>query len=122
LRAVLFVGLCAAVVAALWAVATRGYPGLGAVLAPLAILQLWTVHRDAACGALLCWDQGLWTLEHGGVRRVIEPGRRSTATRWVIYLPFTEQTTGRAGRLWLYADSSPPEPLRQLRVRLTLLG
>ena len=82
---------------------------------------LWRLRNDPLVGAELRWCQGVWTLEHEGIQRVILPTSRSTMTPWVIYLAFTEQPAGPGGHLWLYVDCACSQQLRRLRVRLILV-
>jgi hypothetical protein len=120
LRAALCGALCLICFYALWLLYVRGYVFLVFPLALLVTGLLWRLCRDSTVGIELRWHQGLWTLEHAGVQRVICPTRRSTATPWVIYLAFTDQPVGPGGHLWLYVDCASTAQLRRLRVRLTL--
>jgi hypothetical protein len=120
LRATLYRALCGICTYALWLIYARGYGVLTAVLAMIVVYLLLRLRRDRLAGAELCWRQGRWTLEQAGAQRVIVPGKRSTAMPWAIYLAFTDQTAGRGGHMWLYADCASSTQLRRLRVRLTL--
>ncbi len=120
LRAALYGGLCGVCVSALWLLYVRGYALLVVLCALWVTYLLWHLRRDPLVDAQLRWRQGIWTLEYAGVQRIIVPGRRSTATPWVIYLAYTEQPAGCCGHLWLYIDSASAAQLRRLRVRLTL--
>ena len=121
LRAALHAALCCAAVYALWSIGTRGYPLLALLLTPLSVVQLWRLRHDRMIGTELCWRQGCWLLQQGTRQQVIEPTARSIATRWVVYLAFRDVRSGRAGQLWLYADSTSTAQLRRLRVRVALL-
>ncbi len=121
LRAVLHGALCLVCVYALWLLYARGYVVVVVLLALLVTYLLWRLRRDPLVGVELRWRQGLWTLEHAGVQRVILPTRRSTATPWVIYLAFSDLPAGPGGHLWLYVDCACSQQLRRLRVRLTLV-
>jgi hypothetical protein len=120
LRTTLYYALCLICVYAVWLLYTRGYAVLVVLLILLLTGLLWLLRRDPVVAVELRWRQGIWTLEHAGVRRVIVPTRRSTATPWVIYLAFSDLSAGRGGHLWLYADCASSDQLRRLRVRLTL--
>lgn len=121
LRTSLFWLLCMMTCCTLWAICERGYAVLALLLSPPAAGLLWRLRRDAAEGSQVCWRAGVWTLEQYGVRRVISPLARCTVTPWLVYLVFADLAAGSVGRLWLYVDSAPREPMRQLRVRLTLM-
>jgi len=120
LRTALYYALCLICVYALWLIFTRGYVVLVVLLIPLVTGLLWHLRRDPLVAVELRWRQGLWTLEHAGVQRVILPTRRSTITPWVIYLAFSDLQAGPGGHLWLYVDCACSQQLRRLRVRLTL--
>ena len=120
LRALFYSVLCVVCVYALWLLYARGYPVVVLLFAPLVTYLVWGLRRDPMVGAELRWSQGQWTLEQAGVRRVIVPGKRSTATPWVIYMAFTAQPVSPIGRLWLFVDCAAAAQLRRLRVRLTL--
>jgi hypothetical protein len=120
LRAALYSALCPVCIFALGLMYARGYVVLVALLTLLVTNLLWRLRRDPMVGVELRWREGLWTLERAGVRRVIFPTRRSTATPWVIYLAFSDLPAGPGGHLWLYVDCASRAQLRRLRVRLTL--
>jgi hypothetical protein len=121
LRAVLHGALCLVCVYALWLLCARGNVVIVVLLALYVTYLLSHLRCDPALGVELRWRQGLWTLEHAGVQRMILPTRRSTITPWVIYLAFSDLQAGPGGHLWLYVDSACSEQLRRLRVRLTLV-
>ncbi len=121
LRTRLFAALCFAIALALWSICSRGYPLPGLLLLPLALMLLWRLRYGAMEGAELRYQQGKWALCQGGIARRISPTTRSTNTPWVIFFAFNERPSGRPGHIWLYRDSAPPEELRRLRVRVTLL-
>ena len=85
------------------------------------MVLLWHLRRDTLLGAELRWQQGDWVLQQGTQQRRISLTRRSTATRWVIYLAFTEVPQGRRMQVWLFDDGSSADQLRRLRVRVALL-
>jgi len=120
LRAVLHGTLCLVCIYALWLLYARGYLFIVVLLALLVTYLLARLRCDPLVGVELRWRQGLWTLEHAGVQRVILPTKRSTTTPWVIYLAFSDLQAGSGGHLWLYVDSACSQELRRLRVRLTL--
>lgn len=120
LRALLYTALCFVCVYVLWLLYARGYVIVVVMLTPLVTYLLWAQRRDPMAGAELRWSQGQWTLEQAGLRRVIIPGKRSTATPWVIYMAFTVQPVSATGHLWLFVDCAAAAQLRRLRVRLTL--
>lgn len=121
LRALLYGALCLVTVYALWSICARGHPIPAFLFAALAVGLLWQLRHNANEGAKLCWREGCWTLERGTEQRSISLSQRSTATRWVIYLAFSELPTGRGGQIWLYADGSTEEQMRRLRARVALL-
>lgn len=118
----LYSAFCLVCVYALSLLYIRGYTIVVVLLGLLVAYLLWGLRRDSFVTAQLHWNQGRWTLEHGGVRTEIFPTRRSTVTPWVIYLAFTQEPQGPGGHLWLYMDSAPRAQLRRLRVRLNLEG
>ena len=120
LRTALYYTFCLICVYALWLIFTRGYVVLVVLLILLVTGLLWHLRCDPLVGVELRWCRDRWTLERAGVQRVIVPTRRCTATPWVIYLAFSDQSAGHGGHLWLYADSASRDQLRRLRVRLTL--
>ncbi len=120
LRAALYCALCLVCSCALWLLFARGYVVIVLLLAVLASFLLWRLRNDPLVGAELRWCQGVWTLEHEGIQRVILPTSRSTMTPWVIYLAFRELPASGADQLWLYADGACSQQLRRLRVRLTV--
>jgi len=122
LRALLHGALCLVCTYALWLLCARGYVFIVVLLGLLVTYLLWRLRCDPLVGAELRWRQGLWTLEHAGVQRVILPTRRSTITPWVIYLAFCDLQAGPGGHLWLYVDCACSQQLRRLRVRLTLVS
>jgi hypothetical protein len=121
LRALLYGALCLVTVYALWGIYARGYPIPALLLGVLAASLLWRLRDDCLVGTELRWQQGCWTLQQGTEQRRISLTQRSTTTRWVIYLAFSELPSGPGGQIWLYADSSSVEQLRRLRVRVALL-
>ena len=120
LRAALYFALCLVCTYALCLLFSRGYVVIIPFLAVAASFLLWRLRNDPLVGAELRWRQGVWTLECEGIERVILPTSRSTVTSWVIYLAFRELPAGSGDQLWLYADATCSQQLRQLRVRLTL--
>lgn len=106
---------------ALWGTFARGHPIPALLLAIVATGLLWRLRHNPYEGVQLFWREGCWTLQQGTQQRSICPNHRSTATRWVIYLAFSELPSGPGGQIWLYADSVPEEQMRRLRVRMALL-
>ena len=121
LRAVLHGALCLVCIHALSLLYVRGYVFIVVLLTILVTHVLSRLRCDPGVGVDLRWQQGLWTLEHAGIRRVILPSSRCTITPWVIYLVFSDLQAGPGGHLWLYVDSTCSQELRRLRVRLALV-
>jgi hypothetical protein len=100
----------------------RGYPALVAFLLPLVSLLLWRLHGQSMVGAVICWRNGSWTVEHCAIKRAVCVRASSTCLPWVIFLAWQELPAGQLGTVWLFADSAPPRQLRCLRARLALQG
>ncbi len=119
-RHALYLALCLTTCYALFLLHRDGYTYLCLPLLPLATFLLWRLRRPTSSVVELCWRQGVWTLERAHQLGVIIPGARSTVLPWVIYLPFSVLSEGRKDYLWIFLDSVPAEPWRQLRARLNL--
>jgi hypothetical protein len=101
-------------------IVSRGYPLLALLILPPACLLLWQLYRQPLVGAILRWQQGNWSLEHGGASAVVSIGSSSAALPCGVYLAWQELPAGRRRSVWLFADSVSAQQLRQLRVRLAL--
>ena len=87
------------------------------------LASIWTMVpslcRQPMVGRVLHWQKGSWSLEIDGVRAPIRLHPSCRASPLGVYLCWTRPGVGRE-RVWLFADSAPPDLLRRLRVRLAL--
>ena len=111
---------CLLVAAALWRLAQRGYPGTALVLSPLAALACWRLSSQPLVGAVLSWERGEWTLQQGGVARIVSLSPGHCVLPWLIYLAWDKSVDAPAASVFLFPDSARPDELRRLRVRLSL--
>jgi hypothetical protein len=98
----------------------RGYPLLALLILPPACLLLWQLYRQPLVGAIIRWQQGIWSIEHGADPEIVSIGSNSATLPWGVYLAWQALLAGRRRSAWLFADSVSPEQLRRLRVRLAL--
>ena len=75
--------------------------------------------RQPMVGRVLHWHRGSWSMEIDGVRAPIRLHPSCRASALGVYLRWMRPGVGRE-RVWLFADSAPPDQLRRLRVRLAL--
>ena len=120
IRDLLFGALCLCTLYALFLLYARGYAVPVFLFLPLVVLLLWHLRGAAMPAVEVCWRQGVWTVTRGGRSRVVRISGRSTCLPWVIYLAWSELPAGRAGFVWLFADSAQRQQLRRLRGRLSL--
>ena len=118
LRRLLHGAYCLCTCFALLLLHARGYPALAVLLLPPVGMLLWQLHRETMVGAVVCWRQGSWTVEHNAINQAVRVCASSTCLPGVIYLAWQALPDGRRGSVWLFADSAPPGQLRCLRARL----
>jgi hypothetical protein len=96
------------------------YALLAWLLLPPGIYLLRQARHEPLTGAVVCWQQGNWSVAKDGVEQAVAISRRSAALSWVIFLAWSEPGSGQRRSVWLFADSAPLQQLRVLRVRLRL--
>ena len=119
-RRVCHIIFCSCIFLALYLLYAKGYLVLVGILAPPVGLSLWQLRCEAMAGAVVHWQQGLWSVEHAQQTRPVTVRPRSTCLGWLIYFAWQESLTGRNNGVWLFLDSAPRQQLRLLRLRLAM--